>query len=369
MSWHIPNAVMLAADQITQFLYWATGGRLGEKQSSYSMLLLHAIGRKTGKRRTHTLLYFRDGDNLVVCASNNGSPQLPAWYLNIQANPRVRIQHGRIQREVIAETADPEERERLWQMLLKVRPQFADYQKTTSRVFPIVLLKPLPAGESELSDQGGRSGMTSYVFDPNVIHEISLKHLGQPLEEMFVNITAELSERYPGAIDDSQPWIFNNAGGVMLQMKLLYASTKEYVMIWGTPIGSEGHTGRHLAEFYDTVLDGEAWYYHEGQFTRDVYTPGDPVFVGKGQSAGMHYPDHVWMIEYARGVLPSLLPFGLADALTSTLDYKTALQTVVIYFSLVTRQFSKGQKVALGTLAAAALALWALGGSRGRRKK
>jgi C-8 sterol isomerase len=369
LSWHIPNAVMLAADQITQFLYWATGGRLGEKQSSYSMLLLHAIGRKTGKRRTHTLLYFRDGDNLVVCASNNGSPQLPAWYLNIQANPRVRIQHGRIQREVIAETADPEERERLWQMLLKVRPQFADYQKTTSRVFPIVLLKPLPAGESELSDQGGRSGMTSYVFDPNVIHEISLKHLGQPLEEMFENITAELSERYPGAIDDSQPWIFNNAGGVMLQMKLLYASTKEYVMIWGTPIGSEGHTGRHLAEFYDTVLDGEAWYYHEGQFTRDVYTPGDPVFVGKGQSAGMHYPDHVWMIEYARGVLPSLLPFGLADALTSTLDYKTALQTVVIYFSLVTRQFSKGQKVALGTLAAAALALWALGGIWGRRKK
>src|SRR3989442_8189635 len=78
---------MLAADQITQFLYWATDGRLGEKQLSYSMLLLHAIGRKTGKRRTHALIYFRDGDNLVVCASNNGSPQPPAWYLNLQATP------------------------------------------------------------------------------------------------------------------------------------------------------------------------------------------------------------------------------------------------------------------------------------------
>ena len=211
--------------------------------------------------------------------------------------------------------------------------------------------------------------MTSYNFDPHVIHEISRKHLGQPLESMFAKIIAELSERYPGAIEDSQPWIFNNAGGVMLQMKLLHASLKEYVMIWGTPIGSEGHTGRHLVEFYDTVLDGEAWYYQEGQFTRTVYTPGDHVFLGKGQSAGMHYPDHVWMIEYARGPLPSLLPFGLADALLSTLDFKTALQTMVIYFSLVMRQFSKSQKVVLSTLAAAALVLCFLRGTRGRHKK
>ncbi len=211
--------------------------------------------------------------------------------------------------------------------------------------------------------------MTSYVFDPHLIHEISSKHLGQPLEQMFANIIAELSERYPGAIDDSQPWIFNNAGGVMLQMKLLHASLKEYVMLWGTPIGSEGHTGRHLVEFYDIVLDGEAWYYQEGQFTRTVYAPGEHVFLGKGQSAGMHYPDHVWMIEYARGPLPSLLPFGLADALLSTLDFKTALQTLMIYFSLVMRQFSKGQKVVSGTLVAAALGLWFLAVARGRRKK
>src|SRR5258708_12813300 len=133
---------MLAADQITQFFYWATGGRLGEKQSSYSMLLLHAIGRKTGKRRTHTLLYFRDGDNLVVCASNNGSPQLPAWYLNIQANPRVHIQHGRIQREVIAETAAPEEREPLWQILLKSRPPLPASPKTPPPLFPLTPLNP-----------------------------------------------------------------------------------------------------------------------------------------------------------------------------------------------------------------------------------
>ena len=155
MIWHVPNVVMLAADKITQFLYWATDGRLGERQLRYSMLLLHAIGRKTGKRRTHTLLYIRDGENLVVCASNNGSSRPPAWYLNLEAYPRVRIQHGRIRRKVIAETVTPEERERLWQMFVKVRPQYADYQKITSRVFPIVILRPPPTRESASSDQGG----------------------------------------------------------------------------------------------------------------------------------------------------------------------------------------------------------------------
>ena len=211
--------------------------------------------------------------------------------------------------------------------------------------------------------------MPSYVFDPQVIHEISRKYLDQPLEQMFSHIIADLSERYPGQIDDSKPWIFNNAGGVMLEMKLLHASAKEYVMFWGTPIGSEGHTGRHLAEFYDTVLDGEAWYYQEGQFTRDEYKPGDHIFVGKGQSAGMHYPDHVWMVEYARGVLPSLLPFGLADGLISTMDFKTVVQTVVIYFSLLTRQLSPRQKLALGALAGASLLLWAIGGTRRRSRR
>lgn len=360
---------MLAADKFTQVLYRVSGGRLGEKQLSYSMLLLHSIGRKTGQRRTHTLLYFQDGDNLVVCASNNGSPRLPAWYLNLQAHPRVRIQHGRVQREIIAETVGAQERERLWQKLLAVRPQYADYQRYTSRAFPIVVLKPLPAEENASPGQGGNSGMSSYVFDPQVIHEVSRKHLDQPLEQMFASISAELSERYPGAIDDSKPWIFNNAGGVMLEMKLLHASTKEYVMLWGTPIGSEGHTGRHLVEFYDTVLDGEAWYYSEGQFTRNEYKPGDHIFLGKGESAGMHYPDHVWMVEYARGVLPSLLPFGLADALLSTLDFKTALQTVQIYFSLLTRSLSRSQRLMLGASGAVTLLMLALSRTRGRRRQ
>jgi len=107
LSWHVPDIVMLAADKVTQLLYSLTGGRVGEKQLSYSMLLLHTVGRKSGKLRTHTLLYFRDGEDLIICASNNGSHAPPAWYLNLQAQPRVRIQHGQVRQEVIAEIVGP----------------------------------------------------------------------------------------------------------------------------------------------------------------------------------------------------------------------------------------------------------------------
>jgi C-8 sterol isomerase len=179
--------------------------------------------------------------------------------------------------------------------------------------------------------------MSRHLFEPREIHDLAVQHLGQPLEPMFDAIIGDLSARYPGVISQDQPWIFSNAGGAMIQVKFLYASLNEYLLLFGTPVGTEGHSGRHPVAFYDTVLDGEAWYYHEGQFERDVYAAGDRIFVDRGQSAGMHIPDHVWMLEYARGALGLLLPFGLADSLFSTLDYRTVRQTIAIYTRLLVR--------------------------------
>ena len=122
----------------------------------------------------------------------------------------------------------------------------------------------------------------------------------------------------------------------MIQMKLYYASIFEYIMIWGTPIGSEGHSGRHAVGFWDTVIDGEMWYYGEGQFDKRVYRPGDRVYVGPNQARAMNFTTGVWAVEYARGPLPLSIPFGLADELVSTLDFATAAQTL----SVSTRRWS-----------------------------
>jgi C-8 sterol isomerase len=129
--------------------------------------------------------------------------------------------------------------------------------------------------------------------------------------------------------------MYSIAGGAMIQMKLYYASFFEYLMIWGTPIGSEGHSGRHAVGFWDTVIDGEAWYFAEGQFEKRVYRPGDRVYVGPNQARGMNFTDGVWAVEYARGPLPLSMPFGLADELVSTLDFATAAQTLTMYAALL----------------------------------
>jgi C-8 sterol isomerase len=167
--------------------------------------------------------------------------------------------------------------------------------------------------------------------------------LGLPKPKMFDTFAQALDKKYPNKLDFSQPWIYSIAGGAMIQMKLYYASTSEYIMIWGTPIGSEGHSGRHFTGFWDTVIDGETWYYGEGQFEKTVYKPGDRIYVGPGQARAMNFTDGVWAVEYARGFLPLSMPFGLADELCSCLDPLTATKTVSLYADLTLQAW--GQKL------------------------
>jgi C-8 sterol isomerase len=179
----------------------------------------------------------------------------------------------------------------------------------------------------------------AHIFDPDVVHECALTCLGKPKPAMFDAFAEAMENKYPERLDLDQPWVFSNAGGAMIQMKLYYASIFEYIMIWGTPIGSEGHSGRHAVGFWDTVIDGEMWYYGEGQFDKRVYRPADRVYVGPNQARAMNFTDGVWAVEYARGPLPLSVPFGVADELLSTLDFATATQTLSIYTSLVGRHW------------------------------
>jgi len=177
--------------------------------------------------------------------------------------------------------------------------------------------------------------MAKYVFDPDVVHACALPCIGKPKPEMFDAFADALDARYPNTLDRAQPWIYSIAGGAMIQMKLYFASLTEYIMIWGTPIGSEGHSGRHLTGFWDTVIDGETWYYGEGQFEKSIYRPGDRIYVGPGQARAMHFTTGVWAVEYARGLLPLSVPFGIADELLSCLDWVTAGQTLSLYTDLI----------------------------------
>ena len=174
-----------------------------------------------------------------------------------------------------------------------------------------------------------------YVFDPEVLGELAKLGVDKPPEQAFDAITAGLAERYPGHIyDGPRRWVMNNAGGAMGQLTLLHASLKEYLILFGTPIGTEGHSGRYPTDVYDWVFHGEMWTYIEGESDRTVNLPGTTAYLPADKVKGYRIPEKAWMLEYARGFIPSMLPFGLADTMLSTLDLKCFARTVTHYGQL-----------------------------------
>ncbi len=58
-------------------------------------------------------------------------------------NPRVTVRIKDQQIEAVAEVADSELRNQLWEQLVKASPMFARYPKLMSREIPMVLLHPV----------------------------------------------------------------------------------------------------------------------------------------------------------------------------------------------------------------------------------
>jgi deazaflavin-dependent oxidoreductase (nitroreductase family) len=84
-----------------------------------------------------------------VVASNGGRPQPPAWYLNLEAEPKARVRDGRRRLDVLAETPAAEERDELWRRLYEFYAGWAHYQTLTDRQLSVIRLRPLAASAGE----------------------------------------------------------------------------------------------------------------------------------------------------------------------------------------------------------------------------
>jgi|HubBroStandDraft_3_1064219.scaffolds.fasta_scaffold1013943_1 deazaflavin-dependent oxidoreductase (nitroreductase family) len=122
-------------------LYRWTGGRIGSSVQGGKVLLLTTTGRKTGKTRTVPVMYIEDAaGNPVVAASFAGKPVHPAWFHNIQKNADVRYQIRDREVAAHAEVLPDAQRDALWKELTTRFPGFAEYEKRTTRVIPMVAL-------------------------------------------------------------------------------------------------------------------------------------------------------------------------------------------------------------------------------------
>ena len=122
------------------WLYRLSGGRVMGTMRGAPILLLTTTGRKSGRPRTVPLLYLEERGAFVIVASFAGAPKHPAWYRNLEADPKVKLQVKNQRLEGIARRASTAEGATLWPRLVALYPQYADYQKRTSREIPIVIV-------------------------------------------------------------------------------------------------------------------------------------------------------------------------------------------------------------------------------------
>jgi deazaflavin-dependent oxidoreductase (nitroreductase family) len=133
------SPVEWVGDHIRQYL--ESGGTEGYEWRGTTILLLTTTGRKTGTQHRTALIYRADGDNFVIVASKGGAPKHPAWYLNLQANPDVRVQVKEDEFAGRTRLAEGAERERLWKLMTEVWPDYDNYQQKTDREIPVVVIE------------------------------------------------------------------------------------------------------------------------------------------------------------------------------------------------------------------------------------
>jgi deazaflavin-dependent oxidoreductase (nitroreductase family) len=116
-------------------------GKVGGPFEGAPMILVHHVGAKSGTERVAPLMYLPEDGKIYIFASKGGAPDNPAWFHNVQANPKITVEVGAETFEVSAKVIeDRAERDAIYAKQATAYPQFAEYETKTTRVIPVVEL-------------------------------------------------------------------------------------------------------------------------------------------------------------------------------------------------------------------------------------
>lgn len=117
-----------------------TGGA-GGFFAQFDMLILHTVGAKSGEPRQNPMAYQPGGEGgeIYVFASNNGRDNSSGWYYNALAHPdRVSVEIGDGHYPVAVRDVVGEERDRIYGLQAERFENFAEYERKTTRVIPVL---------------------------------------------------------------------------------------------------------------------------------------------------------------------------------------------------------------------------------------
>ncbi|MET7358683.1 nitroreductase family deazaflavin-dependent oxidoreductase [Streptomyces sp. NPDC005562] len=130
-----------ASKQVVE--YESSGGKEGTTMQGKPVIVLTSVGAKSGKLRKNPLMRVEHAGEYAVVASKGGDPANPSWYHNLVNNPHVELQDGPVKKDYRARVASGEERELWWERAVAAWPDYAEYQKKTSREIPLFVLTPI----------------------------------------------------------------------------------------------------------------------------------------------------------------------------------------------------------------------------------
>jgi len=186
-----------------------------------------------------------------------------------------------------------------------------------------------------------------YKIDPNVLHKVANQVVGLPLDdgELITRATELLSDEYPDLIDPRPGrWVGSKAGGILGKVRFLYFSPREYIVIFGSPTGTQGFSGRYKhVDIHKFLIAGQIDSYdlESDELLPTTLRPGEHTCLEKGHARGLTIHPGSWHIEYGRGAVATTLPFAMVDTLLVSLEFESVRRSAVEFTKLVTRRFRR----------------------------
>jgi sigma non-opioid intracellular receptor len=187
----------------------------------------------------------------------------------------------------------------------------------------------------------------AYKVDPHVLHKVARQVVGLPIEsgELVERAIRLLADEYPDLIDPRPGrWVGSKAGGILGKVRFLYFSPREYIVIFGSPTGTQGFSGRYKhVEIHKFLMAGQIDSYDvESDETMSMtLLPGEHTCLEKGRARGLTIHPGSWHIEYGRGAVVTTLPFAMVDTLLVSLELESVRRSAVEFTKLVGRRFRR----------------------------
>ncbi len=189
--------------------------------------------------------------------------------------------------------------------------------------------------------------MTGYRIDPEVLAKVALEVVGLSLEngQLITRATELLAAEYPDLIDPTPGrWVGSRAGGILGKVRFLYFSPREYIVVFGSPTGTQGFSGRYKrVQIYKFLLAGQIDSYdlESDDLVGMTLLPGEHACLEKGHARGLTIHPGSWHIEYGRGAVATTLPFAMVDTLLVSLEFESVRRSTVEFTKLVRHRFRR----------------------------